>query len=705
VKIIARIPLAWPFYQILRFGICFGLMLIPAMVSGMILPICVRIAGQEVERVGRDVARVYAVNTLGALLGIVVTQQIFFRVLTLPRTLQAILAIYLVATIFLAFILKEAGRKRIFASITVLVLVHLLFWQPWLPQQLFVSRPDFLPAGSLKYEDFVKEYEKKVLVAERQGPDVQAVTADISSFGRSPVRALFINGKPDAGMGRIDMETQVLLAHLPLMLHADAENVFVLGLGSGVTTGKALNFPGVAKVTTAELSGAVFEASKDFAVSNDRYWENPKHRMVIDDGKTFLQLNQEGFDVVIMEPTNVWQEGMANLFSEDFFRLVKSRLRAGGVVGQWMHLYQVDDRTVNIVLKTFSRVFPKASLFMMTDIDILLVGYDEGWQFDPEKMQEHFIQPQVLAEEQRIGNFSPETLLLREALSRRAFHTYTTPLEANINTTNFPVLEQAADYGLFLNRQSTLIAELDSRLDPDGSNLLIGEYVRRFPLDPQRLPEIIELLGTEKNDRFRQSLNFRYLAELWGAGQDSPPAAALALLYDPQLREIVMHPYYRREVGRLTLDDAFNLLGAELIIWDRAASQLWTPEPQRLHQLYDRFAAGVDRENGGTVARNVALFLARARACGEALHFYRIAEAKGQLEPAMLQPAEIAAVFSCEVKVGEVEKASRWWLEIEARQVEVTAAMQRDKTTLDIKLGGDPPPPVYGRLPSLWDPF
>jgi spermidine synthase len=704
LQIIAHIPLGWPFYQIMRFGICFVLMLLPAAASGMILPICVRIAGQGIERVGRDVARVYAVNTLGALLGIVVTQQIFFRVLTLSRTLQVILAIYLVSTIFLAFILKERGRKTIFALTTLLVLVHLVYWQPWLPQQLFVTRLDFGGDPPLQYADFAKVNKENVLVAERQDPEVQAVTQDTTISGYGVVKTLFINGKPDASDDLIgpDIAHEVLLAHLPMLLNPDAKNVFVLGLGSGISTGEVLRFPGVERVTTAELSGAVFAASKDFAASNGRYWENPKHRTVIDDGKTVLQHGQEKYDAIIMQPTNVWQEGMAGLFSEEFFRLAKSRLHSGGVVAQWMQLYKVDDRTVNIILKTFSQVFPEASVFMLNPVDVLLVGYDEGWRFDPDKMQRLFAQPQVLAAQKKINNATPESLLLREILSRNDFREYTVALNANINTTDFPVLEQAAEYGQFISERVTLLAQGDSRLDPDGKGLLIKEYLRRFSVEPQKLPALAESPAIAENDRLRQSLNLWYLNEIWGAGQESPPDEALALLYDPQLREIVMHPYYRREVERLTGDDALNLLGAELIIWDRAATQFWTPEPQRLYELYDRFAAGIDRENGGKVARNAALFLARGRACGEALHFFRIAEAKGQLDPAMLQPAEIAAVFSCEVKEGEAIKARNWWREIEQRQMEVTAAMQREKTTLDIKLGGDPPPPVYGRLPSLW---
>jgi spermidine synthase/MFS family permease len=702
LSVIARTPYAWPYYVALKFGSCFALMLLPTLASGMILPICVRIAERGNDRLGSDVAKVYAVNTIGALLGILVAGQLLFRVFTLPRTLQVILLIYLAATIFLAFVLDEKGRKRILAVIVVMVAVHFAFWRPWSPEELFVSRINFGTDPPLNYNWFAESNKSRIVVEDRQGPDVQVTILENSTENRS-YKNLTINGKPDASddLTGPDAATQVLLAHLPLMLHPEPKNVFVFGLGSGITSGEVLKFPELKEVTTVELAREVFEASKVFAESNGRFWENPKHRMVIGDGKTFLQLSKEKFDVITMEPTNVWQEGMAGLFSEEFFRIVKSKMAAGGIVAQWMHLYAVDDLTLNIVLKTFSRVFPKTSVFMMTDADILLVGYEDQWQFSPQIMKRRFYHPEILAKEKQIGNVSPVELLLQEVMSRNVFSDYTAVLSAPVNTIDNQILEKVSEYALFIDKRVSVFDEYDSRLDPDGGDLLIHEYAKLVGFDLDQKRAVIDSGLVGQNDKLEQSLNFMLLDELWAEDQASPPREALAHIYDPQLREIISHPYYRRELEQLTGDDAFNLFGAELIVWDKAASQLWTPDPQRLHQLYDRLSARIDRQNGGKVARNAALFLARGRACGEALHFYRIADAKGQLDPAMLQPDEIAAVFSCETKEGEAAKALRWWREIEQRQMGVTAAMQRDKITLDIKLGGDPPPPVYA-LPSLW---
>ena len=93
--VFAHTPFAWPFYSVTKFGILFLLMLSHTLASGMILPVCVRIAEQGAERIGRDVAKIYVVNTIAGLLGILVTGQVLFRVLNLPHTLQVIMLIYL----------------------------------------------------------------------------------------------------------------------------------------------------------------------------------------------------------------------------------------------------------------------------------------------------------------------------------------------------------------------------------------------------------------------------------------------------------------------------------------------------------------------------------------------------------------------------------------------------------------------------------
>lgn len=700
LAIIARTPYAWPYYLVLKFVTCFLLMLVPSMASGMIMPLCVRIAGCS-KQIGRDVALVYGVNTLGALLGIGITSQLLFRMLTLPRTLQVIMLVYAAATIFLASMLREKGRKRILSFTVVLLAFHFLLWQPWTPKQLAIGRLNFAEIPAIKYKDFIESLNTESVVAELNGPDVQATVVDAIDMN-TPFRALLINGKPDASNQSYgpDMATQILLSHLPMLLHQAPKNIFVLGLGSGITSGEVLKFPAVEKVTTVELAAEVFEASKYFAEDNGRYWENPKHRMVIDDGKTFLQLSKEKFDVISMEPTNVWQEGMAGLFSEDFFRLVKSRLAEDGLVVQWLHTYELDDLTVNIILKTFSRAFPSASVFQVNSSDLLLLGYGEKWRFTPLRLEHRFYQDDIRAAEESIGNVNPSAFLLREVMSRGRFKEYTTAVKAPVNTDNFPVLEQAAEFGRFIDLPVTIFNDYDSLNNPDGKDLLVSEYFRQIRFDPEQIKVVVEAITPGVNDKLRNSLILRMMDEPQTGGAAVLAPEMLKYIHDPELREIVMHPDYRQAPVKMAGDDLYNRLRAELLLWNKAASQIWAPKPERLQQLYARFALGVDRGAAGLVARDIAVSLAESNACNAAVPFLRLAEEKGGLAPETMEPMEVIAVFYCEARAGDSGKALGWWKLIEQRKIPQTEFLQAAKTTLDIKLGGAPPPPVYGRLSS-----
>ncbi|MFO7605444.1 MAG: hypothetical protein R6W72_03945 [Desulfurivibrionaceae bacterium] len=700
---------AWPFYLILKFGLCFMLMLLPTVASGMILPLCVRIAGGGGERVGRDVGMVYGVNTLGALLGIGVTSQILFRTLTLPRTIQFILMIYLATTFFLAFVLEEKGRKRILAITVIMLAAHLSFWQPWSPVQLHVGRINFGGDQPITYSDFFKEInEQQIVVEERQGPDVQVTVVDVFYAARKLFRSMYINGKPDASNKMTtDFATEVLLGQLPMLLHPAPRNAFVLGLGSGITSGEILKFPELEKLTTVELAAEVFEASKNFAADNGRFWENRKHRMVIDDGKTFLRLSKEKFDVISMEPTNVWQEGMAGLFSEEFFRLVKSRLATGGVVTQWLHAYELDDYSFNIILKTFSRVFPSASIFKVWHGDFLLVGYDEQWRFDPENLERRFYQPQILETEKKIDIVNPSALLLREIMDRDQFNEYTTVVKAPVNTENFPVLEKVAEYGLFLGETVSIFAGYDSRIEPDGEGLLIHDYFNKVGFDPEQLKAAVDLMKPEpaNKDKLRNSLYLMFVNKLWPGTAGPTPQEISQYFEDSQLRETIRHyqkilAYYHRLPDAMTVEETYELIVAELGLWTNAASQLWTPQPERLMESYSRLTSGLNRENAVRVALDIAVVLAEGGACKAAMPFFRIAEEKGGMSPEGMEPIDIVTLFRCEAKEGDARKALTWWKYMAENNIAVTEYLLADKTALDIKLGGDPPPPVYGRLPD-----
>ena len=186
----------------------------------------------------------------------------------------------------------------------------------------------------------------------------------------------------------------------------------MIGYGSGVTVGAALQFP-VSRLDVIEIEPAVVEAAKFFGPYNHNAHEDPRLRVYYDDGRNFLQSTTTLYDVIISEPSNPWLAGVASLFTEEFFASVKARLRPNGVFLQWLQLYEISPQSIQLVLRTFHASFPQGVVFCAGPYspDLLLVALPNGQKISPEALAELWRIPGVAAEFQRAKLNHPYDLM------------------------------------------------------------------------------------------------------------------------------------------------------------------------------------------------------------------------------------------------------------------------------------------------------
>src|SRR5262249_2232903 len=153
-----------------------------------------------------------------------------------------------------------------------------------------------------------------------------------------------------------DLSTQALVAHLPLMSKPDSKDVFVFGLGSGITAGSVLGHPNVDSLTIAENCEPVVRAAKFFEPWNNGVLTSARVKMVEEDARTVLKLSSKQYDVIVAEPSNPWMVGVGSVFSREFYELAARRLKPGGIMTQWFHIYEINDSIVEMVIRTFSSV-------------------------------------------------------------------------------------------------------------------------------------------------------------------------------------------------------------------------------------------------------------------------------------------------------------------------------------------------------------
>jgi hypothetical protein len=185
-----------------------------------------------------------------------------------------------------------------------------------------------------------------------------------------------VGGKVDAGTE--DMLTQVLLGLIPAALADTGARTLIVGHGSGVTAAAAFA-AGVGATDIVELEPAVLAASRFFHAPGEDPLDDPRARIHVEDARTQLEHGRGSYDIVISEPSNPWIAGVCNLFTVDFYRRVRARLRPDGVFCQWLQLYELTPRTFQSLLASFLSVFPDAHLFCLwRSTDALLVAVPPG---------------------------------------------------------------------------------------------------------------------------------------------------------------------------------------------------------------------------------------------------------------------------------------------------------------------------------------
>ena len=187
-------------------------------------------------------------------------------------------------------------------------------------------------------------------------------------------RQFHIAGKVEASDMDIDMRLERMLGHVPALIHPHPKSVLIVGVGAGVTAGALSIHPEVERIVICEIEPMVPRSARAyFGNENHHVFDDPRVQLVFDDARHFLQTTREKFDIITSDPIHPWVRGAATLYSLEYLTLAKNHLTPGGVVTQWIPLYETDERSVKSEIGTFAAVFPDTTLW---NPDMLEEGYD-----------------------------------------------------------------------------------------------------------------------------------------------------------------------------------------------------------------------------------------------------------------------------------------------------------------------------------------
>ncbi len=370
-----------------------ALVVLPAaVVAGYQFPLLVALLGRGREGVGRQVGFAYACNTAGSIAGAILGGFVLLTWLGAVACWRLSVVMCLVLSLFVvvALALQKRDTKRPLTAGAIALPVALIAVGAVLVNAVgptAVWRHAGIGAGrsTLDGRDLngVKRFihsQRRQLLWEADGRE--------SSVGleASDGYAFVLNGKVD-GNAVNDAGTQVMSGLLGALIHPDPRSVLVVGLGTGSTAGWLADVATIEHVHVIELEPEIEHIAEVCEPVNRSVLTNPKVSIAYGDAREALLTSRDRFDLVVSEPSNPYRAGIASLFTADFYRYVSDRLTEDGLFLQWFQGYEVDTKTVAMVLNTLASVFPEVQVWRTLKNDLLLVGSNSTVEIDFEVLR------------------------------------------------------------------------------------------------------------------------------------------------------------------------------------------------------------------------------------------------------------------------------------------------------------------------------
>jgi tetratricopeptide (TPR) repeat protein len=253
-------------------------------------------------------------------------------------------------------------------------------------------------------EQFASGDERRRILFYRDGINSSvAVTANV----RTGALALRLSGKPVADTTTAGRPHLVFLGQIPLLFAPDARRVAVIGLGVGVTTGSVLSHDSVESVDVIDLESTIVEAGKYFAHTTDYALSDPRTRVVIEDGRTFLTYAGQSYDVITTDAVAPIVAGAANLYTRDFYEIARRSLSEGGIFCQWIDTWTPSESTYWGILATIRAVFPHVAVFTGG----VVMASEQPIRIPWETFEAGFAKPRVRQSFEVLGINTPAQLL------------------------------------------------------------------------------------------------------------------------------------------------------------------------------------------------------------------------------------------------------------------------------------------------------
>ena len=352
----------WALREIGRGTVAFIALVVPATAMGTLFPIVLRSVAPRPD-VGAEVGKLTAVNTLGSIAGSLVGGFLLLPRFGSQTSMLAIAVGYAALAVGSALAGTASPDARVGRWLVMGAGLATLVVAKAVPRWDLVK----LTSGANVYFESGPEPDGIEMVRE----DVHGGVTTVVRSGE--MLTLYTNGKFQGNNG-YELEAQRAFAHIPCLLAERHERAFTIGLGTGTTAGTLAAYP-FSGIDVAEISPAIaFAAEKYFANINGNIFADPRFRLLDEDGRNALLVSTDSYDVIGIEISSIWFAGAANVYSREFYSIVRARLSRGGVLQQWLQFHHMPRRELASVLATVRSVFPHVALYAHGNQGIIMAG-------------------------------------------------------------------------------------------------------------------------------------------------------------------------------------------------------------------------------------------------------------------------------------------------------------------------------------------
>ncbi|MCH7644240.1 MAG: fused MFS/spermidine synthase [Myxococcales bacterium] len=596
----------YPFY-IASFACIFLVLVIPIGLSGALLPLLFHHLRGEVGDLGSVAGRLYSWNTVGSLLGALFGGYVLLFWLDLHHIYRLALAALLLESALLTGLLLRISNRMVIALVLLPALIGFYALPDWAPERLSAGlfrRRTPQPTSFSGPDAHFGTKNRNVVIDYNDGPTATVTVRERTGKAPRPDRSIYVNGKSDGNL-IADYPTMSLLALIPALMAEKVERCFVIGFGTGVSTGELAALEWVQEVDVAEISQAVIEAAPLFDKGNLGASKNPKVTIRRGDAYRTLMRSDGKYDVIVSEPSNPWVTGVEMLYSIEFLEAARSHLSRGGVYAQWMHLYALDAETIELVLRNYTEVFPHVSVWITQPRDLVLLGFDTPERaLDLATIEARFERVDFAAGLKRAGVESIPALLAHELLPLGVLHA--SDLDGPFHTLRHPRLSDLAARA-FLTGNNTTLPKFPT---PEGAEVgTQNSLLRRYVGEKGPLPEEISEAAVRVTCALQLVECTTLLAD-WR--RVDPRSEALNAL----IEEFRSHPALAGLVAREKLAALERLFGGRtLITLEGPRSLARAKRLSGLYLTYYHHAVPFDRE-----MLRVAWGNCSARGCESAQH-------------------------------------------------------------------------------------